>query len=561
MHRSRAPPLPAIPDANVFALFFGAPLPEYTLYVDAASGRRHGVREYLEWVRDAATALGAPCAQGGLGLGADDIVGVFSHNCVSYAALVHACLAIATPFANLSAYATPYELAHGLRTARPTVLFAQPALLPVALAAAKEVGLPESRIYVLEGESPSRTCLQELVDRVRRERVPREAVRPVKRDALAYLVFSSGTSGLPKAVMISHGNIWAMVTAQTIWRTEEAKYLKLTPPKVPPVALSYLPMYHALALNAVAFREFATPVTMVIMEKWDAGGVLKAIEKYRINIFMVVPSVVHQLLNHPSFPTTDFSSVVSAGCGAAHLPPALRDRFLARFKDMSLWEGFGMSELTLGISRTPPPGMYGLRVPPASCGLLVSGVAARIVRDDGTDAAPGEPGELWVRAPMVALGYYGDARATHEAFAGGWLRTGDWMRIDADGFLYFVERRKDTLKVGGAQVAPRELEDVLHAHPGALVRDVCVAGVRGGRTADERVPRAWVVLSDAGRRVGARAALEALEAWTRANLSPYKHLRGGFEVVDEIPKNPTGKVMRRVLQERFEAQYAGKAKL
>ena len=98
----------------------------------------------------------------------------------------------------------------------------------------------------------------------------------------------------------------------------------------------------------------------------------------------------------------------------------------------------------------------------------------------------------------------------------------------------FVERTKDTLKVGGAQVSLSEIEDVLHAHPGALITDVCVAGVSGGRTADEKVPRAWVVLSDAGRRKGARETIKELEAWTKSNLSPYKHLRGGFEVVDEV---------------------------
>lgn len=144
----------------------------------------------------------------------------------------------------------------------------------------------------------------------------------------------------------------------------------------------------------------------------------------------------------------------------------------------------------------------------------------------------------------------------------------------------FVERKKDTLKVGGVQVSPSEIENVLHAQPDGLITDACVGGVSGGRTSDEKVPRAWVVLSDKGKCRGAEETIKALEAWTKKNLSPYKWLRGGFEVVNEvrssypscvesffptwaeqIPKSPTDKILRRLLQEKFETQYAARAKL
>ncbi|EKM60379.1 uncharacterized protein PHACADRAFT_246258, partial [Phanerochaete carnosa HHB-10118-sp] len=571
MHiKSQLPDLPPIPDANVFDLFFKAPqgaqIADYTVYVDAATGLKHSLRNYYEFVRDAATALGVPPARGGLGLGgeAGDIVGIFSHNCVSYAALVHALLAITTPFANLSAYATAYELAHSLKTVKPNYLFVQPALLPTALAAAKEVGLPEKQIYILEGSSgDERLSLQDLVNRIRKGSISREPVRLANKNTLAYFVFSSGTSGLPKAVMISHGNLWAMVLSQAIWRQEEIKFLReLTPPKAPPVALCFLPMYHAYPLNIVAFRMFGmAPVTFVIMEKWEASAVLKAIPKYRIEALALVPSAVHQLLNHPDSAKTDFSSLASAGCGAAHLPTTLRDNFLSHFGNVTLSEGYGMSELTFGISRKSFDGMFGLKVPDSTCGLINSNVEVRTVREDGSEADVDEPGELWVKAPVVALGYYGNEQATQETFVDGWVRTGDQMRIDKDGFLHFVERKKDTLKVGGAQVSPSEIENVLHAQPDGLITDACVAGVSGGRTSDEKVPRAWVVLSDEGKRRGAEEAVKALEAWTKKNLSPYKWLRGGFEVVNEIPKSPTDKILRRLLQERFEAQYTARAKL
>lgn len=174
------------------------------------------------------------------------------------------------------------------------------------------------------------------------------------------------------------------------------------------------------------------------------------------------------------------------------------------------------------------------------------------MRADGTDADYNEPGELLVRGENIALGYYKNEKATRETFVNGWLRTGDQFKVDTDGFLLFVlphvlsacaltdrhrsfvDRAKDTLKVSGAQVAPTEIEDAILAQPDRLVKDVCVAGVTGGRTSDEKIPRAWVVLGDAGRRRGAQETIKTLDDWVKQNLSRYKWLRGGYEIVDAV---------------------------
>ncbi|THH02415.1 hypothetical protein EW026_g417 [Hermanssonia centrifuga] len=270
---------------------------------------------------------------------------------------------------------------------------------------------------------------------------------------------------------------------------------------------------------------------------------------------------MHQLVNHKDIERTDLSSLVHIFTGAAYMPPALEAKFKKLIKTKyPMFEGYGMSEMTLSVARKSWPEYFG-KPKPGCAGVLAPGVEARIVRADGSEADVDEPGEIWVRGPNMALGYYNNEKATKEAFVDGWLRTGDHLKADKDGLLYFVDRVKDTLKVSGVQVSPTEIEDALMAHPNKLVEDVCVAGVSGGRTSDEKNPRAWVVLTEEGKRRGPETTLKMLDEWTKKTLSQYKWLRGGYEVVDAIPKNPTGKVLRRVLQDRYEQAKASKTKL
>jgi len=226
-------------------------------------------------------------------------------------------------------------------------------------------------------------------------------------------------------------------------------------------------------------------------------------------------------------------------------------------------EGYGLSEFTVAVSMRPLPGILDGRAKdkPGSVGILFPGIEARIVRPDGTLAGPNEPGEVLLRGALMALGYKGNEKATRETFVDGWVHTGDQMRVDEDGVLFFEDRTKDTLKVSGVQVSPIEIENTLLAHPDKLITDVSVAGVSGGRTSDERIPRAWVVLSPAGAALGDKEVVAQLDVWVEKQLSRYKWLRGGIGIVEAIPKSPTGKVLRRMLVEAYEKDVKVKAKL
>ncbi|EGN93819.1 hypothetical protein SERLA73DRAFT_144812, partial [Serpula lacrymans var. lacrymans S7.3] len=179
--------------------------PNYTAYINAATGQRRTIKEFVERIRDGATALGADSQQGGLGLHPDngEIIGILSENCVDFATLVHSLLVITVPFALLSSYYTPYELKHAITLSKATRIFASPSYVSQLISA----GFPEDRIYILEGNVPGRKSFQDLISHVHNNEILRVPIRHAKVNTLAYLIFSSGTSGLPKAVMISHGNL------------------------------------------------------------------------------------------------------------------------------------------------------------------------------------------------------------------------------------------------------------------------------------------------------------------------------------------------------------------
>nr|BAR45486.1 long chain acyl-CoA synthetase [Gelatoporia subvermispora] len=547
-----------IPDQNIHDFLFNSPvqppIDDWTLYIDAVTGVKTSRSEFIERVRDGTTALGSWTSVGGLGLApSGEMVGILGHNCMNFSAVLHSLLALTVPFALPSAFSTPFELAHALRTAKCTRLFVQEALLPGALQAAKEVGLPDDRIYILEGRVPGRKSFDDMIQTVRKRKVPRIAAQPANRNTLAYLVFSSGTSGLPKAVMISHGNVISIYRQGEVSASVEP----VPPPGSPlPMVLAFLPFYHSYALQLVCMRGIREPATFVVLPTWNLDLVVKVVPKYKINALQLIPSAVHQLLHSPKVKSEDFDSVVRISCGAAHLPMELKKKLLTVIKNCPLiGEGFGMSECTVSAMRKPSPLAFDgkLSIPLEAVGILLPGQESRIVKEDGSEAGYNEPGELWVRGPNVALGYFSNEKATKETFLpDGWLRTGDTFTMDERGNFFFVDRAKDTLKISGAQVSPAEIEAVLTAHPGGLIIDVSVAGVSGGRTSDELVPRAWVVLSEKGKQLGEAAVVKELRGWSEKNLSKYKWLRGGIGIVDEIPKNPTGKVLRRLLQERYE---------
>ncbi|KAJ7760882.1 hypothetical protein DFH07DRAFT_1021402, partial [Mycena maculata] len=574
--QSPFPPLPPVSEANVCDLMFGRPdqesiqrckfrfcanWPDYAIHIEENTGRKRTYKQLVKRVTLGATALGAPVSSGGLGLSGDggEIIGLLGDNSLDYIDITVSLLAITIPFALISTHSTCFELVHALKLTKATRLFVDARLLRNVLAAIEDpdVHLTQDKIYVLSGQpADGRQSFGQLIDTVAGKNVPLEPVRRATKDTLAYLIMSSGTSGLPKAVMVTHGNVVCTFYQGMVLGQAMQPFLTPLPSGTMPVTIGVLPMFHTYGLHAYILRMTFFQATYIILDKWNTTKYLNSVTKYRATHLTLIPSAIHQLVNHPDIATADLSSVVAVTSGAAYLPPELASQ-LGRFleKNPEIAQGYGLSECTISALVPPIEGMLNMGAPPPkTTGILTPGVEGRIVREDGADAASGEVGELWLRGGNICPGYWNNPEANAGTFVDGWLRTGDQFTVDDKGYFFFADRGKDTLKLSGVQVSPKEIEDALFAHPEKLISDVAVAGVSRGRTEDEKVPRAWIVLSSAGEKKGASAVIKALEQWHHESLSKYKWLRGGIEVVKEVPKTPTGKTMRRVLQDEYERE-------
>jgi acyl-CoA synthetase (AMP-forming)/AMP-acid ligase II len=300
--------------------------------------------------------------------------------------------------------------------------------------------------------------------------------------------------------------------------------------------IAVLPFFHTYGLGLLMGWTLWCGATLVSMPRFDLEEFLRVLQEQRITRALLVPPILLALAKHPRVASYDLSALELIGSGAAPLDAGL-ERACAERIGCPVVQGYGLTETTTAVSTTAGAPLGPRR---GSVGVLLPDTEARIVDlTSGQDLGTGAPGELWVRGPQVMRGYLNAELATAEVLdPDGWLRTGDLCRMDSDGYLFVVDRVKELIKYKGYQVAPAELEAVLLAHP--QVADVAVV-----RSPDEEageIPKAFVV---ANGPVDAAA----LMAWVAERVAPYKRIRR-VEFVNEIPKGPYGKSLRRVLLER-----------
>jgi acyl-CoA synthetase (AMP-forming)/AMP-acid ligase II len=340
------------------------------------------------------------------------------------------------------------------------------------------------------------------------------------------LPYSSGTTGLPKGVMLTHRNIVVnMLQLDTVGHLRDGQ----------DTLVCFLPFFHIYGLVVTMLLGLWSGATLVVMPRFDLEQYLDLVEGYRATMLHVVPPVVLALAKSPALAGRDFSLVRKLFSGAAPLGADVIDQCTARVGCV-MQQGYGMTEAspathtTTGDPATTRAGSVGALVPLTEC-RVVDPVT-------GTDVQPGENGELWIRGPQIMLGYLNrpdETRATLDAQ--GWLHTGDIGHADADGHFFIVDRLKELIKYKGLQIAPAELESVLLSHPS--VADAAVVP-RKDEDAGE-IPHAFVVLK-------APATAEELTAFVAQRVASYKRIRR-MDFIDAIPKSPSGKILRRVLRD------------
>jgi acyl-CoA synthetase (AMP-forming)/AMP-acid ligase II len=502
------------------------PMPEFVLehayrfgdkpaLVDGPTGRTLTYRQLAGGVERVAAGLAAR------GFGRGDVLALSSPNLPEYALALYGAMAAGGAVTGANPLLTAGELAGQLADAGASALVTVPPFLEVARAAAEKAGVGEVLVF---GEAEGATPFASLL--TAGDTPPHVRIDP-PRD-LAALPYSSGTTGLPKGVELTHANLVANV------RQSQAA-LGFT---ADDVVVGVAPFFHGIGQNLILPCSLRAGATVVSMPRFDLAGFLGLIQDHRATCTIVVPPIMLALAGHPLVDAYDLSSLRLLGCGAAPLGAEVEQRCADRLGCV-VAQGFGMTEgaATFAIAPLDAPRR-------GSAGRLLGGTQARIVDPDGGgDLGPGRTGELWLRGPQVMRGYRNHPEATARTITpDGWLRTGDLCYLDADGYLFVVDRLKELIKYKGAQVAPAELEQLLCAHP--AVADAAVVP-RPDPEAGE-LPVAYVALR-------AEATAAELQAWVAERVAPFKRLRD-VRFVDQVPRSPTGKLLRRTL---VEAERAG----
>jgi acyl-CoA synthetase (AMP-forming)/AMP-acid ligase II len=463
-------------------------------------------------------------------------------------------------FAGVNPSHTPYELTHAFQTAEIKALVVEPELLPNALKAAAQAGIPRNNIFVFDhhtsvnqpwdnsevwgeglgGEERwgGAKSWRYLMGHAERDWINWNDEARSKRTTAARL-FSSGTTGLPKAVEMTHYNFIAQHTMVLEHKPRDFEVIRLL----------CTPMFHVSNVPRAHTSPLRSGLRTYVMRRFELQSWLQNIERFGITEANMVPPMVVQVINSPLTKQHSLKSIRNSWVGAAPLAAEPQARYKALLRDDAPFnQVWGMSETSCIATMCHYPEHDAT----GSVGRFLPNMDAKLVDDEGTDITDFDvTGELCVRGPLIVKGYYNNATANAESWdKEGYFHTGDIaVRKSENGLWYIVDRKKELVKVRGFQVAPAELEGVLLSHP--EVSDAAVIGVliggasaKAGEKEGSEVPRAYVVVKH-----GSGLGEKEVQAYMKERLAGYKQLVGGVRFVDAIPKNASGKILKKDLKE------------
>ncbi|WP_068875901.1 MULTISPECIES: fatty acyl-CoA synthetase [unclassified Phenylobacterium] len=485
-------------------------------------GRRDTYAELDGLIDRAANALRAA------GVIEGDRVAVFAHNNRSYVILRFAIIRAGAVFTPINFMLGPTEVAYILDHSGACAVIAEDALCATCDEAFALMASPprlKAFLHHTGAATPAGwTAADAWLDH------PAEAPAQCGRseDDAVQIMYTSGTESRPKGALLSSRALLAQYVSCVVDGGMEADDIEL----------HCLPLYHCAQLDCFLSVDLYLGATSILLRAPDPAAMLATIEAERITKLFCPPTVWISLLRHPDFERRDLSSLMKGYYGASIMPTAIIEELLRRLPGLRLWNFYGQTEMA-PMATVLKPGDQLRKL--GSAGRPAINVETRVVDDDDNDVPTGEVGEIVHRSPQAMLGYYRDEVKTADAFRGGWFHSGDLGRLDADGYLYVVDRKKDMIKTGGENVASREIEEVLFAHP--QVAEAAVFGLPDAR---------WIeaVTAVVVARPGETPTVADLEAHCREHLAGYKRPKR-IEIAEALPKNASGKVLKRELRETF----------
>ncbi|KAF2724363.1 acetyl-CoA synthetase-like protein [Polychaeton citri CBS 116435] len=502
-------------------------------------------KESLNWrqVKDCATHLSTVLVRR-YGLETGDTVALFSQNTIWYPVAMHATLRVGGKISGASPAYNVEEMTYALQKADAKFLMTHANSMEVATAAAKAAGIPKERLFLLEGKLQGFKTIKELIEEGKKEsdQVPYFTIPRGKTnfDICGFLSFSSGTTGLPKAVMIAHQN----VIAQCL------QVQQVTPNDLTRV-LAVLPSFHITGLVHALHLPVLINAEVIMQPSFTMKSMLDTVVEYKLRELLLVPPILIRMVRDPIVDQYDLSFIRRFSSGAAPLSEEILQLLKKKFPQTGFKQGYGMTESCSCIT-AHPPSHYDYKHAHA-VGTICASTTVKIMKDDGTEAGIGEPGEIWAKGPQIVMGYLNNEKATKETFdEDGYLHTGDQGVIDEDGLITILDRIKEMIKVKGIGVAPAELEDLLLGHE--KVEDVAVLGIADDYSGE--VPKAYVVPKSEHQKEDLQALGRALITYVMEKKVRYKAVKE-VEFIEAIPKSASGKILRRVLKDKEKAGQHG----
>lgn len=513
-------------------------------------GRKYSYAEVARGARHIARGLHE------MGVARGDRVGLFLPNVPHYVAAYYGAMMLGAIVVNFSPLYTAEELKHQVEDSGTRVLFtlSASALLPTAIEVMNHSSLERLVVGSIAGALPPTKSLlyrlfksREIAPRPDDPRIvgfsdligndgepPAVALDPM--NDIALIQYTGGTTGVPKGAMLTHQNLSANARQVAMIDGHQGGDDRI---------LGVLPLFHVFANTCVLNRTVAAGGEMVLLPRFDAGQVIKTVERTRPAYFPGVPTMYRALLDHPAIQSANFSSLRVCISGGAPLPLEVKHQF-ENITGAVIVEGYGLTESSGVVSANPYVGLN----KSGSIGQPMPGTRVKLLdrEDPGRDAAPGEAGELAFAGPQRMKGYWGRPDADEEVFAGDYMRTGDVATIDADGYIRIVDRLKDMIAVGGFKVFPSQVEAVLYHHPD--VREALVIGIPDPYRGES--PKAFVTLID-----GAAIGGEELKQWLNPQLGKHERVVE-VEIRAELPKTLVGKLSRKELVAEEKAKAAAR---